>query len=240
MAHRASLRQRSSPLKKSPTTASVLRFQSPPQGHKKDDEDDFSSLLQDYTGSDEEYEYNECKTPSRGVPLHKQKQLLQDIILLGGIKAVTFQHLVHCRRADQDFYGPPDSQERRQIRNKLYQWKRLPLNKLQALQLKLDCFSQPPALLLQAPEYRELSHLPTRPTSSTVSQATPPAPNRPLLQSSIMPSSTSMTYSPGIPKRDYYGMHHVLVILLPSCCFPSYFSPTSCHFFSLLSRNHQS
>ncbi len=100
------------------------------------------------------------------------------LVILGGIKAVTFQHLVHCRRADQDFYGPPDSQERLNQEQEVVPVEATPVE-------QASSSSAQTGLLFPA-EYRELSHLPTRPTTSTVSQATPPAPNRPLLQSSTL------------------------------------------------------
>lgn len=56
---------------------------------------------------------------ARGLPLHLQKQLLQDIEEAGGCKAFKFLHL--CDRKP-DFYGAPGSERRRQIQNKYYKW----------------------------------------------------------------------------------------------------------------------
>jgi hypothetical protein len=140
-----------------------------------------------------------ARTNRAGLPLHKQKQLLQAIEGYGGIGddfGKPFKLNRICKRRT-DLYGEPGSELRRQIQNKVHYWRCLPKVEYLELLRSFGISSQPelvkPALPTSLEEELQLSPAARKPHAKY--DTTPPCstPSTSAVRSSYQASSGIMS-----------------------------------------------
>jgi len=126
-----------------------------------------------------------------GLPIPIQKQLLQDILLNGGLKFCKVSKLCDQK---PDIYGEPGSSRRRQIQNKATKWRALDTIEFSKL---CDSFGTTgPALQRQRSETESDSGISDSSQVSSSSSSQSPSPARATRRDSLKPSSFNYSSTP--------------------------------------------